>query len=103
MYTTSGHELAAADLPRTGYCQYCGIAGAHVELFRPEGAPWQGGTITFRARAYYVCGRAHFETAVREEARSEIHEQFETQTRTLGTPGCAGGGQDSAAARAELR
>jgi hypothetical protein len=80
MYTTSGQELAEADLPLAGYCQYCGITGAHVELFRPESAPWEGGRITFRARAYYVCGRDHFDAAVREEARAEIYEQFEAHT-----------------------
>jgi hypothetical protein len=74
IYTVSGCELAEADLPFTGYCQYCGMAGAHVEFFRPESAPTKGGIITFRTRVYYVCGRDHFETVVREEARAEIHE-----------------------------
>jgi hypothetical protein len=85
MFTTSGHELAEADLPRTGYCQYCGVAGAHLELFRLESAPWEGGRITFRARAYYVCGRDHFGAAVREEARAEIQEQVEAQTKVSAT------------------
>ena len=83
MYTASGGELPEADLPLTGYCQYCGIAGAHMELFRPESSPFDGGRITFRARVYYVCGRDHFETAVRVEARAEIHEQWCTQAQVL--------------------
>jgi len=85
MFTTSGYEVAEADLPSTGYCQYCGIAGAHVELFRPESVPWEGGRISFRARAFYVCGTDHFQTAVRQEARAEIHEQFEAQTQVSAT------------------
>ena len=83
MYTASGGELTEADLPRTGYCQYCGIAGAHIELFRPESAPFEGGRITFRARVFDVCRRDHFETALREEARAEIHEQFYSQAQVL--------------------
>ena len=81
MFTTSGNELAEADLPSNGYCQYCGIAGAHVKLYRPESVPWEGGRITFRARAFYVCGRLHFEAAVRQEFRAEIHEQLESHTQ----------------------
>jgi hypothetical protein len=90
IYTASSGELPEADLPFTGYCQYCGIAGAHVELYRPESAPFIGGKITFRARAYYACRRDHFEAAVREEARAEIHEQYEAQVRAL----CLGGSDE---------
>ena len=77
MYTASGHEVAAEELPRAGYCQYCGAEGAHVEPFRPESSSWQSGKFTFRTRAYYVCGRDHFDAAVREEVRAEVLEQFE--------------------------
>ena len=81
MHTTSGNEVAEGDLPRAGYCQYCGIDGAHIELFRPETVPSESGPITFRTRAYYVCGRLHFEACVREEARAEIWEQYYAQVQ----------------------
>ena len=81
MYTASGDEVAQADLPRMGYCQYCGINDAHIELFRPESVPWETGTLTFRTRAWYVCGSDHFESAVREEVRAELHEQFYAHTQ----------------------
>jgi hypothetical protein len=75
-YTRLGNQVAQIKLPRTGYCQYCGIKEAHVELYRPEGVSLLRITIAFCARAYYVCGRDHFENAIREEARAEIAEQL---------------------------
>jgi len=88
-YTTSGYDVSDVELPRTGYCQYCGLTPAHIEIFRSEGVHFGGAKFTFRARLYYVCGREHFETAVREEARAEIHEQWEAHTRTLRMQGGA--------------
>ena len=76
-HTVSENEVAHVDLPRTGYCQYCGVEGAHFELFQPEGFAVGGGrTIGLRARIYYVCGHDHFDNAVREEARAELKDQW---------------------------
>ena len=56
-----------------------------------------------------MCGRTHFEQAVREEARAEIHEQFEAKTQVLGVPGNVAASshtrpdQELPAARAESR
>lgn len=81
MHTASGNEVAEADLPRAGFCQYCGVDGAHIELFRPETVPFESGPITFRTRAYYACGPLHFEACVREEGRAEIWEQLPRELR----------------------
>jgi len=88
-YTIRGHDVSDVKLRRTGYRQYCGLAQAHVEIFRPEGVDFGGARFTFRAKVYYVCGREHFEHAVREEARAEIHEQWEAHVLTLRTNGSA--------------
>jgi hypothetical protein len=88
-YTASGNQITQADLPRSGYCQYCGIDGAHVELFQAEGVSTVGGKITFRKRAYYACGRTHFDSAVREEIKAELRDQLggknETGVTAVGT------------------
>jgi hypothetical protein len=86
MLTPSGNEVGEIDLRRAGYCQYCGIEGAHVELFRPETVPFESRPITFRTRLYYACGHLHFEACVREEARAEIWEQCEAQLRDRRKP-----------------
>ena len=78
--TRSGGPASHGILPVT-----CGVEGAHFELFRPEDSPIVVGVIAWSARVYYVCGRTHFESAVREEARAELKDQSEAKDGVLST------------------
>ena len=72
--------------------RYLWCRGCPLELFRPDDSPIVVGVITWRARVYYVCGRTHFESAVREEARAELKDQFEAKDGVLSTE--AGSAED---------
>ena len=75
VYTRMGNQVDPVQLPRTGYCQWCGRPGAQFETFRPEG--WPPAQIAFRTRAWFVCGREHRDSAIGEEIRAELQEQWD--------------------------
>ena len=76
----SGRELDEAALPATGYCQYCGIAGAHVEFWRFEIEPIDAGRVRGRMRVFYACGHEHLQSTVREEAVAELRELLDAHS-----------------------
>ena len=63
VYTRMGNQVDPMQLPRTGYCQWCGRPGAQFETFRPESSA----RITFRTKVWFVCGPGHLSSVIREE------------------------------------